>query len=89
MLLFEVDKNLADTGIVRTFYHIMSQKLKDSFERKKLHIFSLFTMNVPLYRDLLPGIELHAETMYIPPDNTFIAERKTCHLLGENPDLMN
>ena len=44
-------------------------------------------MNVPLYRDLLPGIELHAETMYIPPDNTFIAERKTCHLLGENPDL--
>ena len=45
-------------------------------------------MNDPLYRDLLPGIELHAETMYIPPDNTFIAERKTCHLLGENLYLM-
>ena len=34
-----------------------------------------------IFRDLLPGIELGAEIVHIPVDNTFEAERKTCYLL--------
>jgi len=32
-------------------------------------------------RNILSGVELHAETVHIPEDDTFTAERKTCHLL--------
>ena len=38
-------------------------------------------MTIICYRDLLPGIELGAEIVHIPEDNTFEAERKTCYLL--------
>merc|ERR1712128_302144 len=32
-------------------------------------------------RDILGGVSLHAEIVHIPKDDTFTAERKTCHLL--------
>jgi len=32
-------------------------------------------------RGILSGVELYAETVHIPKDDTFTAERKTCHLL--------
>jgi len=32
-------------------------------------------------RDILPGVELKADLVHIPPDDTFNAERKTCYLL--------
>ena len=33
-------------------------------------------------RDILNGVELKAEIVHIPVDDTFSAERKTCMLLG-------
>jgi len=32
-------------------------------------------------RDILTGVELYAETVQVPPDDSFAAERETCHLL--------
>ena len=34
-------------------------------------------------RDLLPRVELQADIVKIPEDDSFAAEKKTCHLLGK------
>ena len=35
-----------------------------------------------LLRMLVPGVRLSSEIIFIRPDDSFTAERKTCHLLG-------
>ena len=42
---------------------------------------------------MLPGVRLYSETVFVRRDDSFTAERKTCHLLGRkylnsNPALM-
>jgi len=32
-------------------------------------------------REILPGVALHAETVTVPEDDSFTAEKKTCHLM--------
>ena len=34
-------------------------------------------------RDLLPRVQLQADIVRIPEDDSFAAEKKTCHLLGK------
>ena len=46
------------------------------------HFYARYCSIIIYFSHLLHDIELKAEVMYIPPDDTFTAERKTCHLLG-------
>jgi len=50
-------------------------------DRKHELAFRHAVQSINRNREILAGVELHAETVHIPEDNTFIAEKKTCHLL--------
>ena len=77
---FEVDKKLADTGIVRTFYHVLTQKLKDIFEKKKLFSLSLQWMSCPTFPEIcFPGSSFtprqcifHLTTLSLPREKPVI-----------------